>query len=473
MVLLQNKQSHNVSKNLSIHLRDLDLMKNLTFYFVFAGIFLACSFYGGEIVAESDITIDAQTDKSSYDDGARVTVSGNIDNFDSETHSNTALTYRALDPEGNIVSLGQTTPNAKGFFSFNFDVGGSFFKEIGNYPIQLYFESIKKEIFFTYNEDESELPSSEITFDSDTSDKKLITILMDEQSTFFLDSPNKIIRASIEIQNYTPSDGQYFMTVTHVPTQKILKESVIYPKSFGNDLWAVQIAYLILESDLKLSGQILTGEFEIHIRTEFNSQTASATFFILESSSKSPLPTTSESNIPDWIKNTAAWWADDKITETEFLGAIEYLIEKNVITISNSKNENIPSITTTYSLPSSRSTTFAEITGSLPEKHEGTLTLTVVQPDQSEETITTISRDGTFMTIIALTNESLQGTYQIFAEIEGNQILVSAFNVKDNISSKVPEWIKNNADWWAQSLISDEDFVKGIEYLIDQRIITV
>ena len=40
-------------------------------------------------------------------------------------------------------------------------------------------------------------------------------------------------------------------------------------------------------------------------------------------------------------------------------------------------------------------------------------------------------------------------------------------------SQKIPEWIKNNADWWAQGLISDDDFVKGIQYLVEQGIIEV
>ena len=93
--------------------------------------------------------------------------------------------------------------------------------------------------------------------------------------------------------------------------------------------------------------------------------------------------------------------------------------------------------------------------------------------DQSEEKITTISRDGTFMTTMAMTSESLPGTYKVFAELENNQILVSAFKVMSSESNKVPEWIKNNADWWARNLISDDNFVKGIEYLIEQRIITI
>ncbi len=35
----------------------------------------------------------------------------------------------------------------------------------------------------------------------------------------------------------------------------------------------------------------------------------------------------------------------------------------------------------------------------------------------------------------------------------------------------VPEWIKNNAGWWAEGAIDDETFVQGIQYLISNNIL--
>jgi hypothetical protein len=40
-------------------------------------------------------------------------------------------------------------------------------------------------------------------------------------------------------------------------------------------------------------------------------------------------------------------------------------------------------------------------------------------------------------------------------------------------SQEIPSWIKNNADWWSQGLISDDDFVKGIQFLVENGIIQV
>ena len=40
-----------------------------------------------------------------------------------------------------------------------------------------------------------------------------------------------------------------------------------------------------------------------------------------------------ETQIPEWVKNTAEWWAVGKILENEFIEAIQYLIEQRIITI--------------------------------------------------------------------------------------------------------------------------------------------
>lgn len=37
----------------------------------------------------------------------------------------------------------------------------------------------------------------------------------------------------------------------------------------------------------------------------------------------------------------------------------------------------------------------------------------------------------------------------------------------------VPKWIKNNAEWWADDLIKDSDFTEGIQYLIKEKIIDI
>ena len=57
-----------------------------------------------------------------------------------------------------------------------------------------------------------------------------------------------------------------------------------------------------------------------------------------------------DKQIPDWIKSVAGWWANDEISETEFLSGIEYLINNNIISLSNIPCSTFGT-TTTQSIP--------------------------------------------------------------------------------------------------------------------------
>ena len=46
--------------------------------------------------------------------------------------------------------------------------------------------------------------------------------------------------------------------------------------------------------------------------------------------------------VPGWVKNTAGWWAEDKIHDFTFVGAIEYLIAHGIITIGQEHEEELP-----------------------------------------------------------------------------------------------------------------------------------
>ena len=112
-------------------------------------------------------------------------------------------------------------------------------------------------------------------------------------------------------------------------------------------------------------------------------------FFSLIGSNVLVIPNTfaqEDTQIPDWIKNVAGWWANNEISEIEFLTGIEYLINNNIISIS-------------------------------------------------------------FMPCI-----------------------VNQYSSSTNL---IPDWVKNNAGWWAADQIEDSDFINGIEYLIKIQIISI
>jgi len=75
-------------------------------------------------------------------------------------------------------------------------------------------------------------------------------------------------------------------------------------------------------------------------------------------------------------------------------------------------------------------------------------------------------------------NEFLTGIEYLINNniISVNFIPCSIITEDQNIFSStglVPNWVKNNAKWWSEDLIGDTDFTNGINYLIEEQIIKI
>ena len=57
--------------------------------------------------------------------------------------------------------------------------------------------------------------------------------------------------------------------------------------------------------------------------------------------------------------------------------------------------------------------------------------------------------------------------------IENKIIKISSQDVKKNTGDNIPTWIKNNAGWWASGKIPDQEFVSGIKFLVENNIIKI
>ncbi len=64
--------------------------------------------------------------------------------------------------------------------------------------------------------------------------------------------------------------------------------------------------------------------------------------------------------------------------------------------------------------------------------------------------------------------------------IQGIQFLIKEDILKippttqgDGGSNEIPAWIKNNAEWWAEGAIDDDSFIQGIQYLIKEGIMRI
>ena len=57
--------------------------------------------------------------------------------------------------------------------------------------------------------------------------------------------------------------------------------------------------------------------------------------------------------------------------------------------------------------------------------------------------------------------------------LENNIIMVSTSSSGNISDEEIPDWIRNNAHWWSQDLISEDEFINSLEYLIREGIITI
>jgi tetratricopeptide (TPR) repeat protein len=61
--------------------------------------------------------------------------------------------------------------------------------------------------------------------------------------------------------------------------------------------------------------------------------------------------------------------------------------------------------------------------------------------------------------------------YGIEYLIQKSVIIINTVNINENTSEHIPSWIKINAGWWAKDIISDRDFLSSIQYLIENGVI--
>ena len=101
--------------------------------------------------------------------------------------------------------------------------------------------------------------------------------------------------------------------------------------------------------------------------------------------------------------------------------------------------------------------------------------------DSSFQQRTTTDRSGNFLYYIVsehnsknLANDRSQWNFLATSQI-GSKIVTSEIAMLTVVSAKteLPNWIKNNAEWWSSGKIDDKDFAGGIEYMIKEEIIRI
>ncbi len=131
--------------------------------------------------------------------------------------------------------------------------------------------------------------------------------------------------------------------------------------------------------------------------------------------------------IPTWLKLNAQLWSQNQLDDSTFVEAIKYCIDNKIMNIPNLPNY------------------------------------------QPEDVLSFVDvKKGPQYYLDRYYNEPIYRTW--FDENFPDYTIEQAVGLN---TSSIPAWVKNNADLWANNMISDSDFVVGIEYLVKNGIIVI
>ena len=91
-------------------------------------------------------------------------------------------------------------------------------------------------------------------------------------------------------------------------------------------------------------------------------------------------------------------------------------------------------------------------------------------PETNEQIPTWIKKNAAWWSKGTITDSDfLRGIEYL---VQNGIIKIEPGKVNTSTSKEIPVWIRNNAKWWSSGLISDNEFVAGIKYLIEDGIIS-
>jgi hypothetical protein len=98
---------------------------------------------------------------------------------------------------------------------------------------------------------------------------------------------------------------------------------------------------------------------------------------------------------------------------------------------------------------------------------------------------TTVDTDATFSHSVMLDEEFDEGKFKVKAQYGSSKTTVAiisfvinsgevtSLELEPSAAAKIPDWVKNNAGWWADGQIDDNSFVQGIQFMIKEGIMKI
>jgi len=112
------------------------------------------------------------------------------------------------------------------------------------------------------------------------------------------------------------------------------------------------------------------------------------------------------------------------------------------------------------------------LSGSLDNHRRGIpISVLITTPDGTTQNFAAlVSSSGNYRSVISINENSMVGVYDIELSHNGEYVKTISFVVSEQ---EIPQWIKNNAKWWSSNTVSDSEFISGLEFLIQEGLITI
>lgn len=189
--------------------------------------------------------------------------------------------------------------------------------------------------------------------------------------------------------------------------------------------------------------------------------------------------------IPPWIKNNVKWWIDGNIDEADFLVGIKYLVSNEIIKVSQIEQKADLKINKEAFIPSKYSPDEIILTGWACDDDDTCYQQHIMCEMQTPDDYYGVDFDilrsynyGEFEHKMFVDQDWATGNYEITCSHLGDEIGSVEFQVSlekqiENTAPLVPDWIRNSASWWYDGIVSDNEFLKSIEFLIENDIIII
>jgi len=282
------------------------------------------------------------TDKSLYHKDDLLNISGNV-LYDPE---NPFITIQIFTPgKSNFADFNTVLINSDGSFSTFFHVGGPTWTSYGSYTIKVTYDgSMEKSIEYkklsTTTSESNPEPSTKPSSNPEPSTKPSSNL---EPSTKPSSNPEQVIKSAfitlkLKIPNFPSLDKSpqfYIDRYNNEPNYTSWFDSQ-FPFDSIDDVFGYETTHIDGFPSFDKSPQFYIDRYnnEPNYTSWFDSQFQNTSIYNI-------LGYDDPVSMPNWIRNNAEWWATGKISDSTFVTGIEFMLENNIIMISNIPSGNV------------------------------------------------------------------------------------------------------------------------------------